>query len=80
MVKAILGIDMPLTCEECILYDYKWCNGSRKHMRLPKGQLKPKWCPLKEMPSKMIPEMVIGNRYSEGIVKGWNDCIEELEK
>ena len=39
-----------------------------------------RFCPLKEMPNKMISEMVMGNSYAEGIVKGWNDCLEEIEK
>lgn len=36
--------------------------------------------PLKPMPEKMIPEMVMGNKFAEGCVQGWNDCIEEIQK
>ena len=34
--------------------------------------------PIELIPKKMIAEMVIGNRYAEGCVKGWNDCIDTI--
>lgn len=32
------------------------------------------------LPEKMILEMVMGNKFAEGCVQGWNDCIEEIKK
>ena len=33
---------------------------------------------LRPLPEKMIPEMVIGNKFAEGCVQGWNDCLDEI--
>ena len=33
---------------------------------------------IKPLPEKMIPEMVMGNKFAEGCVQGWNDCIDEI--
>lgn len=34
---------------------------------------------LRPLPQKMIPEMVMGSKFAEGCVKGWNDCIDAIE-
>ena len=34
--------------------------------------------PIKPLPEKMIPEMVMGNKYAMGCVQGWNDCIDAI--
>jgi len=34
---------------------------------------------LRPIPDKLIPEMVLGiNKFAEGCVQGWNDCIDEI--
>ena len=78
-MKAILTIEMPESCFDCPCESEYVCGAAQKKLFYEEDR-KPEWCPLKETPNKMIPEMVIGNRYSEGIVKGWNDCLEEIEK
>jgi hypothetical protein len=85
-MKAILVLDeMPCACAECPLhthvefdyyYDESICLATGNEIL--DTTIVNRMCPLKEMPNKMIPEMVIGNRYAEGIVKGWNDCLEEI--
>lgn len=39
----------------------------------------PKWCPLKPMPNKRVPD---GSETDQiyGCYVGWNACLEELEK
>ena len=83
-MKAVLVIDMPESCGPCRFSTrgtHPFCIATdRTHLvDISKGD-RPSWCPLKEMPKKMIPEMVMGNTYAEGIVKGWNDCLEEIER
>ena len=33
---------------------------------------------IRPLPEKMIPEMVLGNKFAEGCVQGWNDCLEVI--
>ena len=79
-MKAILVIDMPKNCSECPMFgnthDYQYCEVTDW---ITDGTYKPSWCPLKPMPEKMIAEMVMGNKFAEGCVQGWNDCLEEIE-
>ena len=91
-MKSVLVIDMPPTCYECpfAMRKYRTLVTSNKYVentfacvlthKTITSTKRSRFCPLKEMPSKMIPEMVMGNSYAEGIVKGWNDCLEEIEK
>ena len=90
MSKAILVLDeMPSKCNECPLLnyirfdciDYCKCMADNEHreISLPSAmKFVSPWCPLKEMPNKMISEMVMDNSYAEGIVKGLNDCLQEI--
>ena len=78
-MEAILVFDMPTTCTDCPCYDYIHgvCANTHKDCEL-RIQEKPAWCPARPLPSKMIPEMVMGNKFAEGCVHGWNDCIDAI--
>lgn len=77
-MKSILVIDTPQDCLACpcikLFSDFEYCSVNMT----PLGLHIPKWCPLRPMPEKMIPEMVLGNKFAEGCVQGWNDCLEEI--
>ena len=34
--------------------------------------------PMRPLPKKLIPEMVMGNEYAIGCANGWNDCLHEI--
>ena len=85
MTKAILVIDMPKDCGECVLCQYPWKHGKRcsiidedcyedcMHNR------RNKLCPLKPMPEKR--EKPTDSSYDFGFAKeidGYNACIDEL--
>lgn len=88
MTKAILVIDMPKNCSECLLqYDYLHCittenkNCDCKDLKYTYEDCdyRPKNCPLKELPKKkgISLKEAIGEKcscYSDG----WNDCIDEI--
>lgn len=76
--KSILVIDTPKNCAECKLMYLQGIGESI--CNAVDWERRPSWCPLKDLPSKMIPEMVMGNKFAEGCVQGWNDCIEEITK
>lgn len=76
-MKAILVIDMPNNCEECNIIYFQG-HGERSTCDSGDWSKRPSWCPLKDLPSKMIPEMVMGNKFAEGCVQGWNDCLDAI--
>ena len=73
--KSILVIDTPKECDGCPCLNQKlWeCQADIKRRS---SDERPSWCPLKPMPSKIDADDDSYLMY----VKGWNDCIEELEK
>lgn len=80
-MKAVLVIDMPTRCEECPLLADEFCYGIYRARCVYDDMGKngrAKWCPLKPLPEKMIPEMVLGNAFAEGCVQGWNNCLDEI--
>ena len=78
-MKGVLVIDMPPTCWDCPVCSEGYCMADVSIENKDFESSRDARCPLKEMPNKMIPEMVMGNSYAEGIVKGWNDCVDYLE-
>ena len=69
MSKAILVIDMPENCYDCQLRNFDCCNITGENAEVT---YKPLWCPLKELPNRMI---CFGeNDYAEG----YNDCLDEI--
>ena len=79
-MKSILIIDTPKNCLDCQLMVDGWCYGVKADRTQDTISAKDRtcWCPLKDLPSKMIPEMVMGNKFAEGCVQGWNDCIDTI--
>ena len=79
-MKAVLIINMPKD------FDYRRCSigGDGNIYYERKGEQRTSIVGniknLKPLPQKMIPEMVMGNKFAEGCVKGWNDCLEEIQK
>ena len=77
-MKAVLVIDeMPKECDECPMYDFGWGEYCMATGKSVKADGKEPWCPLKEMPNKMAVE---DRWYSEEFARGWNECLEEIEK
>ena len=73
-MKAVLVIDMPNEAkieEYRITYVVYHLQGCGKGVQGVGASLRP-------LPEKMIPEMVMGNKFAEGCVQGWNDCIDEI--
>lgn len=87
MSKAILVIDMPDSCDDCILA--RFINGklaccateSSKTRWLDDNYMnkKSEWCPLKEMPKDdENEECYFPNEYQNGYARGWNECIRKI--
>ena len=86
MSKAVLVIDIPETCNECLLCpDDGYCRA-----KIEKGRYKfctarytekAAWCPLRELPEKIQEKAV--DKYEFGIIgkgfeQGWNACITTI--
>ena len=86
MSKAILVMDMPKSCRNCnlrVIGSYNFCTGAdgRKidQMKIINNDIKPDWCPLREMPQKKE-EIVYTSLSGIGEKKGWNACIDAILK
>ncbi len=94
-MKAVLVIDMPTRCYDCPLYtsiadedclasEYGFCD-DRNILKLKEAQdkirfdEKPTWCPLRPLPSKLVPFGYLDVGNEDGLYeKGYNDCIDEI--
>lgn len=79
MAKAMLIMDMPTTCSECMLCDLNGCCLALKMVEFCgyRYDQKQKWCPLREVPQKkdfINPESVIEIHKD----MGFNACIDEI--
>ena len=88
MSKSILVIGTPECCAECQFA--RWpvkgdgdCFALHKeqNIKIPEIYLyenlgKPNWCPLKSFPDKL--EQSAGITYWNGVIDGWNQCIDEI--
>jgi len=84
-MKAILVInEMPKNCDKCPIRfsgdPNEWC-WFLKH-GLDDIQSKPSWCPLRPFPrmSGLVHPDVDGWCKLSDYSRGWNDCLEEIEK
>lgn len=83
-MKAILVINMPKVCSEC-MYSLESSDGlhycSLVQSFMPRGtdvnNEVSVCCPLKTMPQKKTP---YGSDLFNDYVNGWNDCLEEIEE
>lgn len=75
MNKAILVIDMPNCCKECIGYvlglHNDFCDITK--FIIPNREDKPSHCPLKP-----LPEHFIRFGYEDDYAEGYNDCLNEI--
>lgn len=89
-MKAILVIDMPESCIDCKFMKHGICLAYKSERRMNDeeyyscDEIKPSWCPLKQMPKKLDENdwhRMFGGLFSERIAKGmgWNACLEEIE-
>ena len=83
MSKAILVMDMPKSCDGCLLHGTmigkQICNAEIK--RVKDESVKPDWCPLREIPSKYADKdftPIKDERYDNGYEDGYNTCIDEI--
>ena len=89
MSKAVLIMDMPSSCEECILRNEGACFPVSKensicgvYYTMKEGR-KPDWCPLRELPKKIGIEEAIRmprNGCVSDVINSYNACIDELLK
>lgn len=85
MAKAVLVMDMPKTCKDCVLCiasqekhsgQFCWRCVNHPTVMIPKEGIKPDWCPLKPVPEKREPD----ERYYESsyVDIGFNACIDAI--
>lgn len=76
MSKAILVMDMPKKCGECLLRMSMICTPTLKDIDSVNAKMD--WCPLREVPQKRSTEYnPARNPY---ITEGYNACIDEIMK
>lgn len=81
MAKAVLVMDMPERCDMCDLrytlpFGNKVCYIKLKSVT---GEKRPDWCPLRELPEKKETNYYMNNK-GKGIEKGWNACLDAIDK
>lgn len=91
MSKAILVMDMPKSCDGCLLHGTmigkQICNAEIK--RVKDESVKPDWCPLKPMPEKKKERYGMNRQTSTGhwetygekidsVAVGYNACIDAI--
>ena len=88
MSKAVLIMDMPEDCKQCLfcrglnacklkkyLVRDKICTVYTVHKQIMEGG-KPDWCPLRELPERSDhPEHCDNGRFDAG----WNGCLDAVE-
>lgn len=93
-MKAILVIDMPSDCNDCLLCRYAhnmepfdedeaYCEKLFKSVKKEiSKETKPDWCPLKPMPEKkeatQLPISPLLPKQYTVFEKGYNACIDEI--
>lgn len=82
MNKAILVIDMPESCRECLFFGSRYSDMSCRAMNnrtinypYPKD-FRQDWCPLKPPPEEDNRDHIL--EWSRGYQGGWNDCINAI--
>ena len=81
MRKAILVIDMPDSCKECMCYVLGASNNFCEITRFAifDSATKPNHCPLKPIPEKYDMNNVVCDRDYKGEYEdGYNACIDEI--
>ena len=77
MAKAVLVMDMPEDCKQCVFC--RGLNACKLKKYLVKQIMeggKPDWCPLRELPERSDhPEHCDNGRFDAG----WNGCLDAIE-
>ena len=86
MSKAILVMDMPISCDKCkfhyTTYDENDCYVDKcellNDMTIDGYTRKYDDCPLKEIPEEQARDYPEYNLYIGGFDDGWDACLEEI--
>ena len=80
-MKSVLVIDTPKTCKECPCQMMLVCVLADENIDeyVNPNETKPDWCPLRPLPSKLVPFGYLDAGNEDGLYeKGYNDCIDEI--
>ena len=74
-MKAFLVTEMPKCCNECKCNFDHWCSFDNFERHIDDLEQKPKWCPLRPLPQKIVGKQA---KYIPAYSLGWNECIDEI--
>ncbi len=81
MSKAVLVLDMPEGCNDCVLNNCHFCDVTNENIESYMYDImevdKPDWCPLKELPHKRY-HSAYGVPIEMSEDKIWNKCIDKI--
>lgn len=79
MSKAILVLDMPENCKNCMCYVLGAKNNfcERTRFAILDNTTKPDWCPLKEIPEFKLLKVPYEVDY-QSYRRGFDDCLDEI--
>jgi len=84
MNKTIVVIDMPNSCDECLLFGSfysdlccKVLNKRGINYPYPKD-FRQNWCPLESVPSERLHSGNPYDDYGDGYADGYNACLDEI--
>ena len=83
MSKAILVMDMPESCDKCLLFHGHYsgmnCGGlNNRGINYPYPKdFRQDWCPLKKLPDEEENSDCF-DEFEDGYAFGWNRCREEI--
>lgn len=81
MSKAVLVLDMPKGCNDCVLNNCYFCDVTNENIESYIYDImevdKPDWCPLKELPHKRY-HSAYGAPIEMSEDKIWNECIDKI--
>lgn len=88
MAKAILVMDMPESCKQCVfchglnacklkkyLVGDKICTVYTVDKQIMEGG-KPDWCPLRELPERK--KLTYADLSADNKANGWNACLDKI--
>ena len=93
MFKAVLVMDMPESCKQCVfcrglnacklkkyLVGDRICTVYTVDKQVMEGE-KPDWCPLRELPEKILESKSGYEKVTTSVKRaGWNECLDTILK